>query len=241
MPKAKFDTIYQDLKHKIEAQEYPYRKLLPSENTMVNIYDCSRNTIRRAVSELIKQGYVQSLHGIGVRVIYQPNSHAKQNIGDIESFKATALRNNKNIRTRVIHLIEIEADEEISQLTGFPPGTELYYIQRLRLLEGKALIMDINMFRKDIVPGLTREIAEASIYHYIENVLNMPIVTSKRQITVELATGIDEKYMELGAYNCMAVVSYQAYNADGVMFEYSQSRHHPDYFRFQSTTSRKRT
>ena len=57
MPKAKFETIYKDLKQKIEAQEYPYQELLPSENTMVNIYGCSRNTIRRAVAELIEQGF----------------------------------------------------------------------------------------------------------------------------------------------------------------------------------------
>ncbi|WP_233435106.1 GntR family transcriptional regulator [[Ruminococcus] lactaris] len=44
-----FIKIY---KEKIESGEYSYQDLLPSENTMVTIYDCSRNTIRRAVSEL---------------------------------------------------------------------------------------------------------------------------------------------------------------------------------------------
>ena len=83
MPKAKFETIYKDLKQKIESQEYPYQELLPSENTMVDIYGCSRNTIRRAVSELAEVGYVQSLHGKGVRVIYQPVDQASFTIGGI--------------------------------------------------------------------------------------------------------------------------------------------------------------
>jgi len=240
MPKAKFDSIYKDLKYKIETLQYPNQSLLPSENTMVNIYGCSRNTIRRALSELVDQGYVQSLHGIGVRVIYQPGIEAQQAISNIESFKEIALRNNKNTTTQVLHFMEIIADEEIHQTTGFPKGIDLYYIQRLRWLEDQALILDINMFRKDIIKGLTKEIAETSIYHYIENVLNMQIVTSKRQITVERTTGIDEKYMELGDYNCMAVVTYKAYNANGVMFEYSQSRHRPDHFCFQNTTTRKK-
>ncbi len=86
MPKAKFENIYQDLKQKIESQEYPYQELLPSENTMVDIYGCSRNTIRRAVAELAEDGYVQSLHGKGVRVIYQPVDQASFTIGGIESF-----------------------------------------------------------------------------------------------------------------------------------------------------------
>lgn len=32
--------------------------------------------------------------------------------------------------------------------------------------------------------------------------------------------------------NCMAVVTSHTYNSDGVMFEYTQSRHRPDYFSF---------
>ena len=63
MPKSKFETIYKSLKQKIEAQEYPYQELLPSENTLVSIYDCSRNTVRRAISMLADDGYVQSLPG----------------------------------------------------------------------------------------------------------------------------------------------------------------------------------
>ena len=54
MPKAKYESIYKDLKQKIESQEYPCQELLPSENTMVEIYGCSRNTIRRAVAQLVE-------------------------------------------------------------------------------------------------------------------------------------------------------------------------------------------
>ena len=67
----------------------------------------------------------------------------------------------------------------------------------------------------------------------------MQIVTSKRKMTVERVTEIDEKYLELNDYNCLAVVTGQTFNAEGVMFEYTQSRHRPDYFCFQDTATRK--
>ena len=51
MPKAKYAEIYKDLKRKIETGEYEFQELLPSENTLVQEYDCSRNTIRRAIGE----------------------------------------------------------------------------------------------------------------------------------------------------------------------------------------------
>lgn len=239
MPKSKFETIYKDLKQKIELQEYQYQDFLPSENTMVDIYGCSRNTIRRAISILIEHGYVQSLHGKGVQVIYQPVRQAAFTIGGIESFKESARRNQIESKTKVILFSEITADQGLSQKTGFPPGSELYMIQRVRYLDGKALIFDINIFLKSTVPGLTKEIAEESIYEYIENRLGMQIVTSKRQMTVERTTPMDEKYLELDDYNSLAVVTGQTYNADGIIFEYTQSRHHPDFFCFQNIATRK--
>lgn len=240
MPKAKFESIYQDLKQKIESGEYAFQELLPSENTMVEIYDCSRNTIRRAVSNLAEQGYVQSLHGKGVRVIYQPEEQTSFTIGGIETFKESAARNRRKTRTDVIQFAEITADSRTAARTGFEPGSELYYIQRVRYLDGRPLILDINMFLKSLVPGLTVEIAQDSIYEYIEKDLGMPIITSKRKMTVERATEIDAKYLDLKDYNCLAVITGQTYNADGVMFEYTQSRHCPDHFCFQDTATRKR-
>lgn len=240
MPKTKFEMIYIDLKRKIEAQEYNFQELLPSENTMAGIYGCTRNTIRRAIQALVGEGYVQTMHGIGVRVIYQPVDQTTFTIGGIESFKESAARNLRKSSTKVIQFTELIADDRIAKKSGFSIGTELYYIQRVRYLDEKPLILDINMFIKNAVPGLTKQIAEKSIYEYLENDLGMSIITSKRKFTVERITEIDEKYLELNDYNCLAVISNQTYNSDGILFEYTQSRHRPDYFCFQDTATRRR-
>ena len=49
MPKSRYNEIYQTLKERIETGDYPFRELIPSENTLVQEFDCSRNTLRRAV------------------------------------------------------------------------------------------------------------------------------------------------------------------------------------------------
>lgn len=239
MPKAKYAEIYKDLKMKIESGEYAYQELLPSENTLIVDYDCSRNTIRRAIGALVTDGYVQTMQGKGVRNIFRPALQASFTIGSIESFKESAARNHQTARTEVLCFAEIVADEKTANKTGFPVGAELYYIQRLHYLDGKALILNHNYFLKDVAVNLTKEIAEQSVYDYLENVLHVSIINSKRIMTVEKMTQIDEKYLDLGDYNCLAVVSSQTYNSDGIMFEYTQSRHRPDYFRFQDNATRR--
>lgn len=241
MPKSIYETIYKDLKKKIEDDAFPYQELLPSENQLVRTYGCSRNTIRRAVARLVSDGYVQSMQGKGVRNIYRPIEQTSFTLGEIESFRESAMRNGKTPLTRVLLFIEMLVDDKLSRRTGFAVGTEIYYIQRLHYLDEMPLIINHNYFLKEQVPGLTKEIAERSIYQYLEHTLQMTIVNSKRIMSVEKITEIDEKYMELNTedYNCMAVVSSYTYNSDGIMFEYTQSRHRPDYFHFQDNAVRK--
>lgn len=240
MPRAKYDEIYKHLKQKIEGHEYPYGELLPSENTLITLYDCSRNTIRRALAGLAEDGYVQPIHGKGVRVIYQNAKRAMFTVGGIETFKETAQRNHLSVKTKVIHFSIVTADQTLAEQTGFSVGDSLYYLQRVRYLNGKALILDTNVFLARLVPNLTPAIAEQSIYEYIEDRLGMQIGTSKRQITVEHATPLDHQHLDLGNYDCLAVITGQTFNADGVLFEYTQSRHQPDYFCFQDTAVRRK-
>ena len=240
MPKAKYEGIYHSLKKRIEAQDYPYQSLLPSENTLIEKYACSRNTVRRALAELVADGYVQTMQGRGVRVIYQPVGKTTFTIGGIETFQETARRNRLRAVTKVTKFETLIADERFAAKSGFSVGDELWSIERVRYLNGKALILDVNYFLKEFVPGLTPQIAASSIYDYIENTLGMQIITSKRRITVEHATARDEKLLDMGTYGCVAVVVNQAFNAAGLLFEYTQSRHQPDYFCFQDIATRKK-
>ena len=240
MPKAKYEGIYHSIKKRIEAQDYPYQSLLPSENTLIEEYACSRNTVRRALAELVADGYVQTMQGRGVRVIYQPVGKTTFTIGSIETFQETARRNRLRAVTKVTKFETVIADECFAAKSGFSVGDELWSIERVRYLDGKALILDVNYFLKEFVPGLTPEIAANSVYDYIENTLGMQIITSKRHITVEHATARDEKLLDMGTYGCVVVVVNQTFNSDGMLFEYTQSRHQPDYFCFQDIATRKK-
>lgn len=241
MPKSIYENIYKDLKQKIENNTFSYQELLPSENALIQTYNCSRNTLRRAVGLLVTDGYVQTIQGKGVRNIYRPAEQTAFTLGEIETFRESAIRNGHKPVTQVLLFTEFCVNKKLSLITDFPEGTEIYYIQRLHYIDGQPLILNHNYFLKKAVPGLTKEIAENSIYDYLEHTLNMTIINSKRIITVEKITEIDEKYLKLNAreYNCMAVVSSHTYNSDGIMFEYTQSRHRPDYFRFYDNAVRK--
>ena len=211
-----------DLKTSIENGIYRPEATLPTEFELVDKYGCSRNTVRRAIAELAKIGYVQSIRGKGVIVIYQGKAGSKEfSLGSIETMREAAERNHKTYRTKVEVFTTFPVDERISKRTGFDVGETVYYAQRVRFFDERPVILDNNWFLARIVKDLTPEICEKSVV-----------------LTVEKATQVDRKYLDLRDFDCVAVVTSHTFNADGVMFEYTQSRHVPDQFAFSAQASR---
>lgn len=236
--KARYDSIYVDIRTSIENGEFPYQSLLPSESALTQAFGCSHNTIRRALGLLKEKGYVQPVHGKGVRVIWRPRERATFEVGGIESFRETAERNRLSARTLVTAFDHLVADERISEATGHPVEADLTHVERVRVLDDQALILDQSYFLTSCVPGLSKEIAEGSIYDYLEGELGVVVATSKRTITVEPATEHDRELLDIEGFGYLAVMTSQTFDSKGNMFEYTTSRHRPDTFCFHDTAVR---
>jgi len=236
--KAIYYEIYENLRDRIEVGEFAYQSFIPSESTLVEEYGCAHNTLRKAISVLRLHGYVQPIQGKGVKVIWQPERVANFVLGDIETFKEAAERNHINVSTKVRSFERIIADERIAQLTSFNVGDELYHFERVRYLEGQALIFDKNYFLASVLTDLTPEIVENSVFEYAEKVLGVHITTSKRTIAVEHVNADDREVLDLLEYNTVVEVVNHTFNEDGIMFECTFSRHRPDYFTFHDTAVR---
>lgn len=230
--------IYEDLRDKILAGDYPYQTYLPSEKELSKAYECSHNTLRRSMSLLILHGFVQSIWGKGVLVIYRPERPANFVLGDIETFKEAARRNGLEVHTKVLVFEHVIADASLAAMTGFEVGDELIHLERVRVIEGKALIRDKSYFLSSALPGLTPKIAEDSVYAYAEEVLGMTIATSKRTATVDYAVAEDHAVLDMLDFTMLAVISNRTFNSRGVMFECTESRHRHDYFTFHNTAVR---
>ncbi len=239
MPARKYAGIYENLRMRIVSGEFPLQTTLPSEYALTAEFSCSRNTVRRAIARLAEEGYVQSVHGKGVVVLYS-RGQKRLSTTRLLSFRESAELLHIPYRTEVIRFDCFCIGEEDAVLTGFPVGSEIFKISRIRYVNGEALCVEHNGFLKSVVGDLTREIAEQSVYDYIEKVTGETIVTNRRKFTVELADETDRRYLDLGAYNCVAMVSAHTYNADGVMFEYSEIRYRPDKFEFSTGARRQK-
>ena len=238
MPKAVYQEIYADLKRRIEDGKFAYGEFLPSENELTASYGCSRSSIRRALSQLASDGYIQSQQGKGVRVIRDPALDVTHGYDGLETFSEMARRLGFTPKTRCLLLERIVADEELSKKTGFPVGTELVRALRSRCANDLAVSTDDSYLPVHLASGLTPQIVEHGIYTHLEGELGVGIATSRRILTVERATKEDERYMDLEGFNAVAVMRSHTFDTEGTMIEFTESRQRPEFFSQYATVVR---
>lgn len=236
--KAIYYDIYKDLRDKIIDGTYPFATYIPSELTLIEEYQCTHNTVRKAMQVLTLHGFVQPIRGKGVKVIWQPRQRTRFVLGDIQTMREAAAENGFEVDTKVRFFDRVVADQHVADLTGFEVGDELLQIERVRSFDGTALILDRSYFLASAVGDLTPEIAEDSIFTYLEGTLGLCITTSQRTITMEYATADDRDALDLLDFDMLAVVESRNFTSDGVHFESTQSRHRPDHFTFMTAAVR---
>lgn len=73
MPTPKYEQVKSYLIDYIQRSNMKYGDSMPTENELVRMFDVSRHTIRRALSDLINQGWLYTLQGSGTFVA-DPNA-----------------------------------------------------------------------------------------------------------------------------------------------------------------------
>src|SRR4030043_2055345 len=62
--------IYTIIKEKIESGEWPVGTQIPTEDELCKTYDVSKVTVREAIQELVREGYLKRQQGKGTFVLY---------------------------------------------------------------------------------------------------------------------------------------------------------------------------
>ncbi|KAF1297824.1 trehalose operon repressor [Enterococcus sp. JM4C] len=234
----KFNEIFLDLERKILENEYPPQTLLPSENQLIKIYGVSRETIRKALNLLTNAGYIQKKQGKGSIVL--DLNRFDFPISGLTSYKELQQTQGIPSQTIVHTLEETVVPKKLSELTGWSTDEVVWQLIRQRKIDGEIVILDKDYLVKSIIPKLPKERAADSIYDYFENDLQLEIAYAQKEITVESASKEVQELMELKENEPVVVIRSLVYLEDTRCFEYTESIHRLDKFRFVEFARRRK-
>jgi GntR family transcriptional regulator, trehalose operon transcriptional repressor len=227
--KKKYVGIYEDIASKIESKEWLANEMLPSENELTIAYETSRETVRKALNLLSQNGYIQKIQGKGSMVLDVKKFSFP--VSGIVSFKELAQSLNLKSKTIVTSLAYLDKEHPIYNKLEVD-GYKIWGTSRVRELSGEKVILDKDYFSEEFVPILTEEICKKSIYEYIEGKLGLTIGFAHKEIVVENLTEEDKALLDVDGYSMVVVIKSLVYLDDAKLFQYTESRHRPDKFRF---------
>lgn len=235
----KFREIFLDLEQKIMAGDYPAHSLLPSENQLIKIYAVSRETVRKALNMLQDAGYIQKKQGKGSIVL--DLNRFDFPISGLTSFRELQETQQIPSQTKVVEIHKIAVSPKLHEITAWPVASESWKLIRQRSIDGEVVILDKDYLDATIIPELPKEEAEHSIYDYFEKQLGLDISYAQKEITVEPVTKEMRDLMNLRPEDQhVVIVRSLVYLEDTRCFEYTESIHRLDKFRFVDFARRRK-
>lgn len=233
----KYDAIYQDLKEKIEAEIYATGSLLPSESALQDMYQASRDTVRKALRLLKDDGFIQSQKGKGSTVINRQEYVFP--VSGVVSYAELAAQ--FHLQTRTVVLTNHFATLPAKSFKDVDPTVEvkqMRLLKRVRYLENEPDIIDIDYLDPKVVPPIPESVAKDSLYAYLEGPVGLTIAYATKEITVEAATEDDQRYLKIPPSAVVVVVRSCSSLTDTTKFQYTESRHRADRFKFHDFARR---
>ncbi|WP_409296647.1 trehalose operon repressor [Peribacillus sp. SCS-26] len=232
-----FMKVYEDLALKIQEKQLPAGSLLPSENELTEVYGTSRETIRKALKMLSEDGYIHKVQGKGSIVL--DISKFNFPVSGLVSFKEVSRKMGHRAKTDVIKLELASPSPSITEHMKLEEGQKVWEVCRVREIDKDKIILDKDYLSAEIVPELTEEVCRNSIYEYLETEIGLSISFAKKEITVEEPSAEDRLLLNLDGFHNIVVVKNYVYLDDARLFQYTESRHRPDKFRFVDFARRK--
>ncbi|WP_105117654.1 trehalose operon repressor [Streptococcus suis] len=232
----KYQEIYHDLKEKIRTNLYPAETSLPTEQQLQETYGVSRDTVRKALAMLTEGGLIQKVQGRGSMVLKQEILNFP--VSGLTSYQELTNSLQLSSQTQVVSLEQVTVNSSLASLTGFEPYSKVWKVVRTRSIDGKISVVDTDYLAEELVPELTFEIAEKSIYEYLEGQLGLDIAYAQKEITVE-PTSREERDLMQCQDDYLVLIKSRVYLGDTRQFQYTESKHKIDKFRFVDFARRK--
>lgn len=233
----KYLMVCHDLKTKMEQDIYSKGSYLPSELQLCQTYNTSRDTIRKALNELTKEGLIQKRQGKGSQVLVREQFNFP--VSSLTSYQELVANLGLKSETKLIALDKVLIDKRLASVTGFPEKTLVWRLTRQRIVDGVAAVLDIDYLLKRKIPDMTSTIARQSIYQHIEQNLGLSIDYAQKEITIDTVTTTDQLYLDLGHDNRVVSVKSRVYLSSQEQFQFTESRHKLDKFRFVDFAKRR--
>ncbi|MDR2886252.1 MAG: GntR family transcriptional regulator [Rikenellaceae bacterium] len=176
----RYRYIYELLRYAITEGKYAPGDLLPSENDLCAAHGVTRPTVRKALDMLASEGFISRQQGKGSIVKGMPTG-----IGILSLLSTTTAMDGTSLETKIVAGPELRQWDEAFT---YPLSEEekkrgCIYFERLRILDGEPVILDITMLPNIGIPRFTdNDLNNASLFDLLRRKYQITVTGGTQQL-----------------------------------------------------------
>jgi len=201
---------------------------IPAERQLAIDLGVSRLTLRAALDDLVRDGYLDRRHGSGTYVtepkIAQPLT--------LTSFSEDMRRRGMTPGSRTLELTSTLAGARLAHRMGVSPEARLFRVKRLRLADSMPMAMEILHVPEALVPGLTRADFEGrSFYELLQERYGITVASGTQSIEPTVTSEDESDVLGVPLHTPAFLFERTTVSESGRIVEFVRSIYRGDRYR----------
>ncbi len=221
--------LYEILKQKIESGQWAEGSQIPVEEELCRTYEVSKATVRLAILELVRQGYLMRQQGKGTFVCKRV---IPQGLSMSTSFKELMLEAGIDFSTKVLAQTVMMPTDDLDAKLDIPEDKHIIYIKRLRTVDNEPILLQETFIPYDVCsPLLDEDVAKNSLFELFEKKHGIKITKVKDYIMITYLNSDESELLGLSEGSPALLLEQHFYSGDTHIM-YMRSIKQPGRFRF---------
>ena len=213
----------------IAAGEFDRDGRFPSEAELQQQFKVSRMTIRRALSELVQEGFLVREQGRGSFVV---RPRVQDQLRYLTSFTEDMRLRGLPTGSRILDF-RLVHDPEVAKAMGIPESEELVQLRRLRLVRDDPVAIQNAFIRHRFCPGLVeRGLMEGSLYATLERGYGLKLGRAIQTVEAKPADEYEARLLGIELGQPVLLLERLTFLKGGEPVEYVRSAYRGDRYRF---------
>ncbi|GKX30212.1 GntR family transcriptional regulator [Vallitalea longa] len=225
--------LKQEIIKMIENEEVNADELIPSEREMMEKYDISRTTVRKAIDILVNEGYLYKIHGKGT---YVKGKKFSQGLLKLTSCKEMLRSKGFDPISKVIKYDVLTPSKRLSHQMNLTPKDKVFYTERVNLIEGSPINYTKSYIPYKYVPSIENfNFNKSSIYKTLSTVYKIDIIGSNRTVEAVLPDEVIAKALDINLNLPLLKFNgwvYGEHNSSKILIEYFKTFYRSDRSKF---------
>lgn len=224
------------IKKKIATDEWPVGSQIPTEDELCKIYNVSRATVRNAVLELSRQGYLKRQQGKGTFII---KNSVHEGLTMLTNFRELLFQEDLALSTTALARMVTMPTDGINVKLDIPKDKYVIYIKRLHHTDNEPVLLQESYIPCHVCPLLLEEDVERqSLFDLFEKKYGIKITKVKTYTEITHLKSDEARLMRCREGSAAVLLKQHFYSGEHPVM-YVRSVKRPDRFNLCMELERK--